>query len=354
MSKQIKCLVWDLDNTIWNGTLAEAEPCRLRPGIRDVLRQLDSRGILMSIASANDYTPVATHLKKQNIWGYFTHPQINWDNKVHSLQTFARHLDIALDTMAFIDDEPFELAQVEKLLPEVRTYQAQDYRRLPQLPEFNPPFLTDESRRRRIMYAGAEARKQARLAAGGNRMDFLKWTQTRLDLREAEDNDIPRIMELLNRTSQLNATGVVYDISEIKEFVHAGRYRVYIAALKDRFVDYGIIGVAICRVDPPAWRLVSFLLSCRVLSRGISAIFLNWVRNTALRSGVNVMEVYYKKRPRNRKMYMLFKMNGFRYTGKSRGGVSIYSQTRSMRAEYPDWLSVNSEICDGTVSNTPC
>jgi FkbH-like protein len=146
----IKCLVWDLDNTIWCGTLMEGDKCRLKTGIKSVLEGLDQRGILHSIASANDEDLAFSVLERKRISDFFLYPQINWSKKVASLQTIANKLNIGLDTMGFVDDEPYEREQVRQILPLVHIYSAEDYQTFMDRSEFNPKFRTyhQESQRR--------------------------------------------------------------------------------------------------------------------------------------------------------------------------------------------------------------
>jgi FkbH-like protein len=95
--KEIKCLIWDLDNTMWVGTLAENDSCRLKAGMMSILQTLDSRGILLSIASANEIEPAMAELNKHDISRYFLQPQISWNNKIKSITTIARRLDLQHD-----------------------------------------------------------------------------------------------------------------------------------------------------------------------------------------------------------------------------------------------------------------
>jgi FkbH-like protein len=341
--RQIKCLIWDLDNTIWDGTLAEKDSCRLKAGVTNILKSLDGRGILLSIASANDEQPAIARLRKSRISHYFIHPLINWDNKIRNIRAIAKHLGISLDAVGFIDDEPFERAQIQMLLPDVRTYRADEYRALVDLPEFNPAFLTDESRRRRQMYLQTERRTTAERASPLNRADFLQWTQTCLTFRTAKETDLERISELMNRTSQLNATGQMYHPEQVHQFMSDVDYIVYVIRLKDRFVDYGKIGVAICHRQSDRWRLISFCVSCRVLSRGISSIFLNMVRHEAYRHGAEIFEACYKQRIRNRKMLMLYTLNGLAYTGEDPDGNELYGGNSRKKPLVPKWLTISGD-----------
>jgi methoxymalonate biosynthesis protein len=104
----VKCLVWDLDGTVWRGTLLESDDCRLRPGVRGVIAELDRRGVLQSVASRNDPDLALPLLRRKGLAGYFVQPQIGWDSKVRSLNAVSEALGVSLDAMARVDDEPFE------------------------------------------------------------------------------------------------------------------------------------------------------------------------------------------------------------------------------------------------------
>src|SRR5678815_3970601 len=110
--KEVKCVVWDLDNTIWNGTLLESDVVRLKPKVADVIRELDSRGILQSIASKNNYEDAMTKLSELAIEQYFLYPEIHWNPKSESISNIQRNMNIGIDTILFIDDQPFERDEV--------------------------------------------------------------------------------------------------------------------------------------------------------------------------------------------------------------------------------------------------
>lgn len=339
MSEQVRCMVWDLDNTLWAGTLMESDACRLRPGIRRILGELNRRGILLSIASANDPALATPILRKKRIAELFLHPQIGWTNKVSSIRTIAEQLNISLNTVGFVDDEPFELEQVRRMLPAVRTYPAASYASLLDRPELNPDIVTEESRSRRVKYVGALERDRAAEELGMSHRQFLEYCQTRLQLRRARQADVPRILELMRRTHQLNSTGIIYDSAQVKSFVSDARCRIYVAELNDRFVEYGRIGVAVCNLDGNAWDLTSFLLSCRVLSRGISGYFLAWLQRQAFSEGATEFRGLYKRSERNHRMKSLYQMAGFRPL-QDHDGVIVYARSPVQEAEPPHWLTV--------------
>jgi FkbH-like protein len=341
MSIPIKCLVWDLDNTLWKGSVLENGSCHLRKGIKGILRELDKRGILLSIASTNDEKSVLSFLKSKKLHELFLHPQINWLNKVGSLRTIAKQLNTSFDSIGFIDDEPYELEQARTLLPSIRTYHARDYRKLLTLREFNPEFITREGRRRRLLYVRESQQALAKQKSRKSQREFLKWCKTTITFRDAKNQDLMRILELLQRTHQLNSTGKVFSTESIRSFLHNSHYRVYVAQLKDRFADYGIIGVAICRCYSDKWRLICFLLSCRILGRGIGGVFLSWLQYKAFKHGVSYLEGLYIKQKLNHPMSLLLQLAGFRPQHNGKTSTSIFVRKCELRIKSPEWLTIH-------------
>jgi len=170
--------------------------------------------------------------------------------------------------------------------------------------------------------------------------EFLAQSGARLTLRAADDSDLPRILELLRRTHQLNATGVVHGPAEVAAWLHDDAFRVFVAEMRDRYVDYGRIGVAACRRDGETWELVSFLLSCRVLSRGISGFVLAWVERQAALAGARVFRCRYRGNERNRRMAALYRLAGLKPEAVRGDGTEIFSGAPPAAAKPPRWLDV--------------
>jgi len=341
MPDGIKCLVWDLDNTLWRGTLLESDRCRLRPGVGAVVRELDRRGVLQSVASRNDPRQALDVLRRKALAPFFLCPQIGWDSKVRSVRTIADRLGVALDAIGLIDDEPFEREQVEHVLPGVRTYPADAYRRLPVLEEFRPAVLSPESHHRRLTYRGLEERDAAGARSGMSQSEFLAWCRTELTIHRAGHDDLPRIQELLQRTHQLNATGMVWPPEVIAGWLADEHWRVFVAELRDRFVDYGRIGVAACRRARDRWELVAFLLSCRVLARGIAGFLLAWVRCAAARDGTATVVAHYRPGARNQAMQRLFRLAGLVDQVDHQTDVLHLAGPSLATVTVPRWLTVH-------------
>jgi FkbH-like protein len=308
--------------------------------VRRVLAELDRRGILLSIASANDPDTALTTLRRKGLAGYFLHPQVGWHSKVWSIQQIADKLGVGLDTIGFIDDEPFEREQVCHLLPGVRTYAAGASRSLLELPEFKPPILTHESRERRHKYLQAVEREAAAESSHMSRQEFLDYCRTTLTLRAAVPDDLPRIVELMRRTHKLNSTGVVYGEDEVAVWLSAGTRRVHVAQLADRFVDYGRVGVAVSRTTSDSWELTDFLMSCRVLARGITGYFIAWLGGEACRAGASRISSRYRPSGRNHRLETLYKLAGFKPKKRYRDGAVLYEKRTSEAPPPPSWLTV--------------
>ena len=139
---QVKCVVWDLDNTLWDGTLIETDDPNtlpLKPGVRELMEELDRRGIIQSVASKNDHDATMAVLERLGIAEYFLYPQIHWNPKSGSVEQIAKNLNIGIDALALIDDTAFERQQVVSVWPQVRTYDVTEIGELLTKPEFDVP-----------------------------------------------------------------------------------------------------------------------------------------------------------------------------------------------------------------------
>ena len=109
----VKCVVWDLDNTVWEGVLLEGDDLKLRNDVVAIIKTLDDRGILNAIASRNEFDPAMAQLEAFGIDHYFIYPQINWNPKSESVAQIAKDINIGINTLAFVDDQPFEREEVQ-------------------------------------------------------------------------------------------------------------------------------------------------------------------------------------------------------------------------------------------------
>ncbi len=306
----LKCLVWDLDNTLWRGTLLEDGEVTLPDAVRDVIVELDARGVLQSVASKNDHETAWARLEKLGLAEYFVLPQIGWGPKSQSVRRIADTLNFALSAIAFIDDQPAERAEVTYHLPEVRCYPADAALDLPGLPEFTPPLRTVDSRRRREMYQAGFRREAARAEATGPDEDFLRSLDLDMRISRATGDELSRVEELALRTSQMNATGVHYSDADLRRLLTDPDHEVLVVTLTDRFGPHGAVGVLLLERRPQAWHLKLLATSCRVVSFGAGATLLNWLVDEAARAGTHLVADF-RPTDRNRMMEIAYRFAGF-------------------------------------------
>jgi methoxymalonate biosynthesis protein len=310
VTSTVKCLVWDLDQTLWQGILLEDDEPRLADEIRDVIVALDERGILQSIASRNDHDQAWEWLVKLDLAEYFVAPRIGWGRKSDSVRRIAEELGFATRTIAFIDDQPAERAEVAFHLPEIRCYPAESATSLPSLPEFTPAVVTEDSRNRRRMYQAGTRREAARAEHTGADEDFLRSLALELRICRATPADLARVEELTMRTSQMNATGVHYSDSRLRALLADGDHEVLVTSLTDRFGPHGAVGVMLLEKHPRVWHLKLLATSCRVVAFGAGTVLLRWLSDQAARAGAH-LAADFRRTDRNRMMEVAYRFAGF-------------------------------------------
>jgi FkbH-like protein len=310
-ARTIKCVVWDLDNTLWDGVLLEDPDVVLRPSVVETIRVLDRRGILHSVASRGDESLALRALARFELTELFLVPQINWGSKSASIQVIAAALNLGLDAFAFIDDDGFERAEVGYCLPQVLCVDATDAGGLLTRPELSPGQLTEEARQRRHLYQAAQARQAAEDEFTGPREAFLSTLRMRLQIAPAGSGDLARAEELTVRTNQLNTTGHTYSQAELDAFRTAGDHSLLVARLQDRHGPYGTIGLVLVEHGAGAWTIKLLLMSCRVISRGVGGVMITHLRQQARAAGVRLLADFIPN-GRNRQMYVTYKFSGFR------------------------------------------
>ena len=306
----VKCLVWDLDDTLWQGVLLEGDTVRLREEIRKAIVELDARGILQSVASKNDHGPAWARLEELGIAEYLVLPQIGWGPKSAAIRRIVERLDISYDTVAFVDDQPAERAEVSFHLPDVRCYTHEQALDLLGLPEFSPPVVTVDARRRRRMYQAGFEREAERETFGGSDAEFLRSLRLEMRIDRADGPQLSRVEELTLRTSQMNATGVHYSAGDLRALCADPAHEVLVATLTDRFGPHGAIGVVLLATGTRPWHLKLLATSCRVVSFGAGAAILNWLVDQAARAGTHLVADF-RPTDRNRMMEIAYRFAGF-------------------------------------------
>jgi len=306
----IKCVVWDLDGTIWKGTLLEGDSVATEPAALDAIRALDARGVLNSIVSKNDESLAKARLVELGLMEYFVAPQVSWDAKSEGVRRVSSALQLRLESLAFVDDDAFERGEVAFSLPEVRCFAPDEFYTSLDDRALKPDVITEEGSRRRLLYQAEAARHEAEDQFKGAPEKFLETLDMQLRVRPAESADLSRAWELTVRTNQLNTTGRVYSARDLQSLLRRDDHEVLVAELTDCYGDYGKIGLAVIRSAGRTWHAELLLLSCRVLTRGVGAAWLAHLV-AAARSQDAEFVVDVIPNGRNRMMIVTLRLLGF-------------------------------------------
>jgi FkbH-like protein len=320
--KTIKCVVWDLDNTLWDGVLLEDGPrgVRLRERVMEVIRATDERGILHSIASKNSEADVQALLRELGVDEYFLYPQIGWMPKSESLRRIAKQLNIGLDSIAFVDDQTFEMEEVRAALPEVTIIDADRCGEIAERAEFQAA-STEESRRRRQMYREQQRREAELDTHEGDYFGFLRACALEVTIRALDEENLRRVYELAQRTNQMNFSGNRYAEEELRALLPREEMSGLVIACRDRFGDYGIVGFAVVDTRQPC--LVDLMFSCRVQAKRVEHAVLAFVLQRFGANGTRDFFAKYRKTERNAAAGKVFEEVGFERAGESDGVLSL-------------------------------
>jgi FkbH-like protein len=312
-----KCVVLDLDNTLWGGTIGEdgidgIELDLTPPGnaYRDFqlcIKGLSERGIILAVNSKNNFDDAIEVIRHHPYMVLreddFACLKINWQDKVANLREIAEELNIGLDSIVFVDDNPAERLLVRDYLPQVLTVELPSdpalYRRWWEgLTDFETLTLTEEDWGRGRMYVDDRKRNEQRQAAPSLE-DFLRNLEMQVDVKQANAFTIPRIAQLTQRTNQFTLTTRRYNEAHIHAFCDSTSYKVYSVGVKDRFGDNGIVGAAIVEQSGTTCRIDTFLMSCRVIGRQIENTLLTKIARDAHAAGIQQMIGEYLPTPKN-------------------------------------------------------
>ena len=199
--KKVKCVVWDLDNTVWDGILGEdgIEGIKVKTHIVDIIKELDGKGIINSISSKNYEDDAIAALKAFGIYDYFVCPMINWEAKSKNIKSIVKTLDIGIDTFVFVDDSFFELNEVRENCPEIRVCDVKEINEYIKNDFFDVP-VTEESKNRRESYKEIAVRNKAE-EQSDNIVEFLKSCHMEVYIAKPNESETLRCYELLQRTN---------------------------------------------------------------------------------------------------------------------------------------------------------
>jgi FkbH-like protein len=309
--KKVKVMVWDLDNTVWNGTLIEdgIGNVTLKPGVLEVIQALDRRGIVNSVASKNHENVALEQLERFGLREYFVFPMIGWGPKSDAVRRITRSFNVGEDTIAFIDDQPFEREEVRAGNPKVRVFRHDQYTELLERAEFDVP-VTDEARGRRLFYQNEEVRQQVLEESNGDYLAFLKQSDIRVRIETASVDQLDRIHELVQRTNQMNFSGNRYSKQDLLATLASAERECYLIEAEDNYGKYGYIGFVVVKPGSVP-RVVDLAFSCRVQSKRVEHAVLIFLMGLYADRGASDFEVGYHATDRNAQVAQVFPDLGF-------------------------------------------
>jgi FkbH-like protein len=222
-----------------------------------------------------------------------------------------QQLNIGLDSIAFVDDSPFEREQMKTMLPEVRVYDQNIFEKLLYMPEFQPEYVTNESKKRAAFYIQENQRRQARKINSKSRDEFLEQCNFVIDIEKMQPYQMDRVCELIQRTNQLNTSIKRYTKEQVIAFSHENDCDIFTVTVSDKFGDYGLVGVCIGFHRQDVYEIDTLLFSCRIMSRGVEDYTLTSVLNYAKEKRFGKVILRFEKGPKNDQMRTILSNNNF-------------------------------------------
>jgi FkbH-like protein len=352
-----KCLVLDLDNTLWGGVIGEdgIDGIQLGPNypgnafveFQRAVLDLYQRGVILAIASKNNPADTdavfAQHPFMRLKSVHFAASQVHWGPKSESLKQIASQLGIGLEHVVFADDNPVECEQVRCELPAVTVIN------LPKRPElyvdalldeglFDTLGLSDEDRRRGALY---QQRAQAESLRGqsGSIEDYYRSLDMMVSIAPVDQATIARAAHLTQKTNQFNITTFRYSEADLADRMSDPAWVLSVVGVRDRFGDNGIVGMMMARMQEGRLEVDTFLLSCRVIGRTVETAMLAHLCEAALERGVRVLVGQLRPSAKNAPVRDLFERHGFSRRSEDEAGNSIWELDLDRApVNCPDWL----------------
>jgi FkbH-like protein len=280
-----KCLVLDCDNTLWGGIIGEDGmdgialgpdwPGREYVNFQKAILELYQQGVILAINSKNNEQDVMQVLREHPNMilkeEHFAAISVNWDPKPQNMDKLADQMNIGLDSLVFVDDNPAERQLMRQMQPQVEVLDLPDNpaffeKTLRETSFFAKASLTEEDKKRGQIYA-AQRRRMELQKSSISFDDYLRSLEMICSIWLAEEKDVKRVAQLTQRTNQFNLTTRRYSEANIKTMMGNPDWRIYVLGLKDKFGDNGTVGLAIVEIQPKQWRVDTFLMSCRIIGR---------------------------------------------------------------------------------------
>jgi len=329
-----RCIVLDLDNTLWGGIVGEdgfngiklgsGPPGNAFVEFQKHLLGLYHRGILLAINSKNNLNDAMEVIEKHPDMilrkEHFACMRINWNDKVSNLKEISEELNFGLENFVFIDDDPINREFVRTSLPQIMTVDlpndpAKYAQILEEMNDFDVLKITDEDKKRGIMYSQQKERKFFE-ASSTNLEEFLKNMKLKVTIQKADNFTIPRISQLILKTNQFNLTTKRYQLEDIEKFSQDENMLVGCAQVEDKFGDNGVTGAFIVQNDgSKEWILDTFLLSCRVMGREVEKSILGYIIKKAKENGIEKIKAQFIPTQKNKPIENFLPDCGFKKDG---------------------------------------
>jgi FkbH-like protein len=351
--KSRKCLVLDLDNTVWGGVIGDdgLEGILLGQGdatgeahleVQRMALALRDRGIVLAVSSKNNDETARSVFRKhpemllrENHIAVF---QANWNDKATNIAAIAAELSLGIDAMVFLDDNPVERGLVREMLPEVAVPELPDdpalyARTLAAAGYFESLAFSEEDRQRADFYQN-NARRAALQSQVGDIESYLASLQMEISFQPFDATGRSRIAQLINKSNQFNLTTRRYTENDVAAFEADARCFTLQMRLRDTFGDNGMIGVVICRErSREEWEIDTWLMSCRVLGRRVEQMVLREIIHHARQHGVLRLIGLYLPTEKNAMVRDHYSKLGFRAVGENSTGATKWELDTSLEVE---------------------
>ena len=303
---KVKVVAWDLDNTLWKGTLVNDSNVELNQAAVVVIKELDRRGILNTICSKNDEADALAKIEELGLRDYFLYPAINWGQKSENLKAIAEQLNLGINSFAFVDDNVREREEVKLALPMVRVYADAEISDLLGMDEFDVP-ITETSKKRRLLYMEDAKRNTLKASFSDNYDDFLRSLEMVLTVERINDSNRERCYELLSRSNQLNLSTNRYSLQEYNALLSDPDNICLAFRVADKFGDYGIVSFMSMHMDGKKARIMDLVISCRIAKKKVENAIVRSLRPLLLKKGIDSIEAQLIVTKKNSPLVNVFK-----------------------------------------------
>jgi len=354
-----KALVLDCDNTLWKGILGEdgysgiemsatSKNGEIFNYIQKLILQLSKRGILICLCSKNNEEDVDEVITKHPDFllkdSTITSKKVNWNNKASNIRDIAKELNIGLDSLIFIDDSDFEVNLIKESLPEVVTFQVP--KNLSEYPSlinnvanyFYRHEITEDDLKKAEEYKKQAKRSQEK-STFSSIDDYIKSLDIKIAIYKDNEEHLSRMEQMAQKTNQFNLTTIRHTNSELNQFIQKKDSHTYCINVEDKFGDSGITGLIVTEsIDKSTFKIVTFLMSCRVIGRNIEHAFLKHVIDDHINLGYSVVQTKYVKTKKNQQVSKFYDEVGFNVESQDDQKTFYIAEVNNIKFKNVDYI----------------